>query len=139
MGQPQVRWSYDPRSNEKDHMDCDVWHCLVALCGCGHRRGWDGAEVVFLIESNPVDGGAGAVDRSGAAGPVEESGRGAGSAATGDCDVFSDLAKGNFQISYLLWVGRTTIRTCLIWCFRRNGCRRTGRIAVITRMRGWIS
>lgn len=32
-----------------------LWTCLLAVCGCGHRRGWDGTEVVFLIESNPAN------------------------------------------------------------------------------------
>lgn len=28
---------------------------LLAVCGCGEKRAWDGTEVVFVIESNPTN------------------------------------------------------------------------------------
>ena len=53
--------------------------------------------------------------------------------------LFSDLAKGNFQLSYSIWIGANNDPDVFEYVFSSKRIRRRERIGDTTGMRGWMN
>jgi peptide/nickel transport system substrate-binding protein len=130
---PPNHWAYEGDVKKYGY---DQEQAERLLNAAGYRRGADGVRIHLTLKVSTQESarllGAALQDQWKKVGvalevrPLETA------------TLFSDLAKGNFQLSYSIWVGANNDPDVFSLVFR-SGFHQMVRTEVITRMRGWMN